>query len=326
MLRTNITRSISEVPTSWIFEFYCKLNIKLVGQTHKIKSLFNASDNDPSFVIFYSTEEGRYRFKDFSAGKSGNGVDLVMYLHKLPNLQIAVGRILVDYNSIDDKSKIAENITIVPKYKVTGSVARKWNTLDVKFWKQFYIGSDILKEYNVVPLESYTMTREDDDGVSHEFTVNHDHIYGYFRKDGRLYKIYQPKSKKKFLKVMNYIQGAEQLTYKRKILIIASSLKDVMDVRILFSNADSAAGDSENTLIPRNIMNSYLHKYEHVLVLLDNDDAGKLAMKQYEDIYGVKSVLFELDKDVSDACKNHGIDKSRETLAPLLRAAIKSKQ
>ena len=42
----NIIVDYTEVPSTWVFEHYCKLNKKLTGQGEKIKSLFNKKDKE----------------------------------------------------------------------------------------------------------------------------------------------------------------------------------------------------------------------------------------------------------------------------------------
>jgi len=201
---------------------------------------------------------------------------------------------------------------------------RHWNTLDQKYWMGFYIGSRLLSRYNVVPLEYYIMTKTDENDVVSSITIKGNYIYGYFREDGTLYKIYQPKVKEsKFIKVRDYIQGTEQLVFDKPYLIIASSLKDLMAYQKLkISNSEAIAPDSENTMIPENIMSSISSKYQKVCVLFDNDEAGIKAAEKYKSRYGFEYVILEMEKDLSDAIKVHGIDKVRDNLLPLLKQAL----
>ena len=83
------------------------------------------------------------------------------------------------------------------------------------------------------------------------WSFNKPYCYGYFRKDGSLYKIYNPKDKRsKFIKVISYVQGHDQLLFKAKWLIILASLKDLMAFKKLkFPNIECVAPDSENTML-----------------------------------------------------------------------------
>ena len=77
----HIVTSIAEVPSSWVFETYCNLSEKLLGQDVKITSLFNSRDTVPSMVIF--CREDRYFFKDFSTDKGGDSTTFVSFFFKI---------------------------------------------------------------------------------------------------------------------------------------------------------------------------------------------------------------------------------------------------
>ena len=120
----------------------------------------------------------------------------------------------------------------------------------------FSIGSKMLEHYNVAPLDFYVMTKEDNLGIQSSMRISANYIYGYFKEDGTLYKIYQPKVKDgKFIKARDYIQGSEQLRGDKKFLIITSSLKDLMAFnKLKIADAESIAPDSENSMIPTTFM------------------------------------------------------------------------
>ena len=77
-----IISDLNQVPREWVFEYYLNLNQRLSGQSLKIKSVFSSKDKVPSMCI-YTDHNGRYRFKDFSSGYGGDGLNLVMYLFQL---------------------------------------------------------------------------------------------------------------------------------------------------------------------------------------------------------------------------------------------------
>ena len=124
-----------------------------------------------------------------------------------------------------------------------------------------------------------------------------------------LYKIYQPYlTENKFIKVRDYIQGTDQLTYKTKYLAICSSLKDVMAfTKLGYQEVEAIAPDSENTLISEHVINSYKLKYNKIFTLFDNDDAGIKAMRTYQSKYSIKPVLLPLSKDLSDSVRDYGL-------------------
>ena len=159
------------------------------------------------------------------------------------------------------------------------------------------------------------------DGTLNTIKFSQKYTYGYFRKDGSLYKIYMPKNTdKKFIKVENYIQGSDQISLSTPKLVITSSLKDLMCfVRLGFHGVDVIAPDSENSMLTQIQMNRLQVRYNKIYVLFDNDEPGKKSMRRYEDLYGTTSVLLEMSKDLSDSVKDFGLIKVKEALEPLLK-------
>ena len=321
----NLIYDLADVPREWVFEHYLNLTEKLTGQDIKMKSVFNTREKTPSMCI-YIDRNNIYRFKDFSSGNGGDGLTLVQNLFNLSSRGAASYKIIEDYNQyvLTNGCNTIRSYKQHSKFKVTDYEMRHWNTLDQKYWMGFHIGSRLLSRYNVVPLEYYIMTKTDENDVVSSITIKGNYIYGYFREDGSLYKIYQPKVKEsKFIKVRDYIQGTEQLVFDKPYLIITSSLKDLMAYQKLkINNSEAIAPDSENTMIPENIMNNISPKYQKVCVLFDNDEAGIKAAEKYKSKYGFNYVILDLEKDLSDAIKVHGIDKVRDNLLPLLKNAV----
>jgi len=321
----NLICDLTDVPREWVFEHYLNLTEKLTGQDIKMKSIFNTREKTPSMYI-YLDRNGIYKYKDFSSGNGGDAISLVQTLFNLPTRGSASYKIVEDYNQyvLNNGYNPIKSYKQHSKFKVTDYEMRHWNTLDQKYWMGFHIGSRLLSRYNVVPLEYYIMQKTDENDSVSSMTIKGNYIYGYFREDGTLYKIYQPKVKEsKFIKVRDYIQGTEQLVFDKPYLIITSSLKDLMAYhKLKISNSEAIAPDSENTMIPENIMSSISSKYQGVCVLFDNDEAGIRAAEKYKLRYGFDYVVLELEKDLSDAIKVHGIDKVRESLLPLLKNSL----
>ena len=98
MLRTkSLILGVNDVPREWVFENYLQLDEKLTGQDVRIRSPFS-TDNNPSLYIFYSEPCKHYKFKDFSTGKSGDGVTLVMSLMRISSRSEAAQIVVSDYN------------------------------------------------------------------------------------------------------------------------------------------------------------------------------------------------------------------------------------
>jgi len=327
MIKTkSLIANITEVPREWVFEYYLELDEKLCGQDVKIKSVFNIQDKNPSLCVYYSKSHEAYRFKDFSANKSGDNISLVQIKFNLTSRGEAAHKIVSDYNKFLLTNTVdygLRKFKVRNKYKVVDFTTRSWTNLDEKYWTTYYIGSKLLTHYNVAPLENYKMVKEEE-GETKELVIKGSYLYGYFRKDGTLYKIYQPMVKdNKFIKVKDYIQGLDQLTMKVPYLIITSSLKDVLGfMKLGYKNAESIAPDSENTIIPEHVIMALRLKYKDICVLFDNDEPGKEAMKRYEEKYDIKGVILELSKDLTDSMRDHSITKVREVLTPLLKKTL----
>jgi DNA primase len=167
------------------------------------------------------------------------------------------------------------------------------------------------------------MIKEDNNSFD-KITIRNKQMYGYFDKNGLIYKIYQPSQKNyKFIKVRPYTQGLDQLVYKKPNLIICSSLKDAMCLRQFNFNVEVIAPDSENTMIKPYVINNLKNKFKKIITLFDNDQAGHTAINKYLLHYNIHGTYLELEKDLSDAVKKHGINKIKKTIAPLLSKTIK---
>lgn len=318
---SKLITSISDVPREWVFEHYLNLKEKLTGQDVKMLSAFNSKDKVPSMFVYFDTSTGKYKFKDFSSGHQGNHVDLIMCLYNL-DAPAAIGRIMVDYeNFIKDNGKREEvALKIQDRYKVVDFEIRHWTNLDEAYWSQYKIGSKLLEYYNVAPLEFFRMEKEDE-GEIISYKFNRKYVYGYFRKDGSLYKIYMPKiTDKKFIKVQNYIQGSDQVDFKSKNLLITSSLKDLMCfVKLGYKHIQVIAPDSENSMLTQHTVNMLKSKFNKICVLFDNDTAGIASMQKYQDRFGFEPILLDMEKDLSDSVAVHGLIKVKERLDDLLK-------
>ncbi len=321
----NLISTIEEVPTEWIFEHYLTLTESLSGQNIQIRSVFNPREKTPSMFILFDSVENVYYFKDHSSGKAGSAINLVMSLFDLLYWKAKL-KIIQDYNEyiLDNDYAPIKEFKAHNKYQVTDYEIRHWTNLDQNYWTMYKINSRLLEKYNVSPLSYYIMSKEEEDRKK-VIKIDGRNIYGYFKEDGTLYKIYQPKvRKKKFIKVRNYIQGSEQLKYDKEFLIICSSLKDLLAFnKLKINNAECIAPDSENTLIPEIALQKITSNYKDVCVVFDNDEAGIRSMKKYHEKFNFKYVLLDLEKDISDAVKKCGINETRSTLFKLLKTKLR---
>jgi hypothetical protein len=308
-----------KVPSYWVFEYYCNLPERLTGQDLKLKSVFNPTEKTPSFCIYVKNDQ--YFFKDFSSGKGGNALQFIKDYFNI-STNHAAAKMVNDYNEsmmTGKKDDDIRNFQKQSKYQVTGYVKRGWTKDDADFWVKYHIDSETLERFNVVALDSYTMTKDNDTLI-----ISGKNIYGYLRLDGTIYKVYQPKvADHKFLKVKNYIQGTDQLKFNQPNLVICSSLKDAMCLTKFGYNTEVVAPDSENALIPPGAIAMYKLKYKTICTLFDNDIAGIKAMEKYKQEYNIPGVILPMSKDLSDSVRDFGIPETRKVLHPLLKEALK---
>lgn len=314
---------VNEIPSSWIFENYLGLSQSLSGQSIRINSLFNVNDKTPSMYIYYNEESSSYKFKCFSTGKSGGPVDIMMYIWQATFMETSQ-RIIKDYADYLKTGKICETkIVEHSKWKVDKWQTRGWTKNDAQFWSEYNIGSQLLEQHNVVPIDRYVMQKVAyDKNVEQEFTIVSKHVYGFFTKSGILYKIYQPKNRdRKFIKICDYIQGYDQLQ-KKPILVIASSLKDCMAIKSMNLNVDVIAPDSENTMLHEDVIFEFKDLYQGIVTVFDSDEAGIKAMKTYEQKYKIPFCYLPLEKDIADIVKEHGVKKAILEFVPKLHNAL----
>lgn len=318
----NLLINIKDIPSYWVFQYYLNIPEKLIGQNIKITSIFNPGERTPSFAIYVDTKTRQYKFKDFSTGISGNKTDLIQKIFNL-NYTQAVNKIIQEYNEYVKNGNV-ELITLQAsaKWKFESASIKEWDSVDADYWLSFRIGSKILNEYNVKPIEYFTMIKEQD-GKIEVAKFRKPMTYGYFTKDGDLIKLYQPKDPKhKFYNINSYLQGYDQLKYKQPYLVICSSLKDAMCLKGFGYNIEVIAPNSENTLIKPYLIDNLKKKYKKVITLFDNDEAGSKAIKAYAKAYNIQGCALTICKDISDAVQKYGFETVHKEIKPVLKQTL----
>ena len=326
MLSTKTVVELTDIPDTWIFQHYLSIGEPMDGREIKIKSAFKP-EKTPSMFI-YIGDNMRYKFKDFSSGFQGDSIELVERLFTLKSRSAAANKIVKDYQDYLKYNKKVEKpkVKAYEKYKLHEHEIRHWSSFDATYWKQFEISSSTLEKFNVQPLAYYKLSRVEEDGSINIIEFKGNHLYGYFDKNGEVYKIYQPKNlDKKFLLVKDYLQGKDQLTFKTKYLLITSSLKDLMSFHEMgINNIESVSPNSENVMISEKSITYLKSKYKKIIVLLDNDEAGERSMTQYKHRYGLSGIKLLLEKDISDSVKVHGREKTKIEIFKELKKVLKN--
>jgi len=324
-MKLSKTINCSEIPHSWIFKNYLNINEIFDGTSFKIKSVWNSSEKVPSMIIYF--DKDRYRFKDYSSGYSGDGIDLIQYL-KHVNFKSAIEIIERDFNEYMNTGNVDFLNHEINRFEyVIDSVKyREWNENDQAYWTQFNIGSELLKKYNVTPLENYTMNYLKNGIVIKQFTFTNTHLYGYHSTKKGLYKIYIPLNKdKKFIKVKSYISGAEQLKFNKENLIMLSSLKDLMAFESLgFKTFEYISPESEGVMLSKEVDDMLSKRYKKKIILFDNDGPGNKYADKYSELFLYRKLTLDMEKDLSDSIKAHGKDSVKERLIISLTNLMKN--
>lgn len=320
----NFIHNVYQVPSTWIFETYLGLAEPLSGQRVRMNSIFNPADKNPSMFLYYDRDNNVYKYKCFSTGKGGSAIELMMQIWSCTFKQAAM-KITDDYTAFLKSGKRCDTRIIEHStWVVNDYTLRKWSKADATFWTQYNINSKILEDHNVKPIDRYTMTKKTSDGTpEQEFIVSSKNLYGYFTKEGVLYKIYQPyNNDRKFIKICDYIQGIDQLQ-GHKHLIIISSLKDLMACKSLpHLQIDLIAPDSENTILDKNLIEDLKDKYEAIVTMMDSDQPGINSMQKYKELYNLPFVYLPQEKDLSDIIKTQGPNNALQYLAPVLHRSL----
>lgn len=292
-------------------------------------------DNIPSFSIFYGDKNGKYMYKDFATGESGDAIVFVKRYYEerglFLNFNQTLLKIVDDLNlplkSLNNKDQLKQ-IRTSPKPKkskeqVTIKVKfRSFLNKDKEFWEQFGITKNTLLFYNVYPITHIFLN----DNI-----IKADNIsYAYIEyKDGvPTYKIYQPYSKKmKFINNNDYSvwEGWEQMDSNEDHLIITSSRKDIMSVRDT-AKLNSTSLQAESVIPKNHVVQDLKNNYTDIFVLYDNDKGkkenyGQILANKLVGKYGFYNLVIPdkyASKDYSDLVKNHGKYKASQILYELI--------
>jgi hypothetical protein len=322
---TNIITDVREIPSTWTFEYYLKLGEKLVGQEIFMVGPFNPTETIPSFSLF-SSREGIYSFKCFSSGKGGSHIEFIKEVFNLKTKHEAILKLMADYQAYLDGGGVFEQgeFQVFEKFRVSSYELRKWNMDDAKFWNhRFHIQSKTLDWLNVSAFSSFEMSKQEN-GETKKVTKSGPNIYGYFNKQGELYRIYQPYNKEcKFIKVMSWVMGEDQLQYKAENLLINKSLKDIGGfTELKIPNWEVIAGECENCIFSKEYIDLKKTQYKNIAVMMDDDKAGKESMQQYQDQFGLPSVQLGMKKDLTDSIEAFGLEAVRERMIERLKWVV----
>lgn len=317
-----------------IYEYYLNTNIKgdLVKCCfHKdsTPSLgFYKSSNNLNFKCFgCGAQGGVFQFvsklhNDCSFGKSLNIIQKTFKLSKNDNYQgVRVsGKDISSTEGVDTGT--GEEFEAIAKTRIIPTF-RNWQKIDLDYWSQYGITLELLDRYNVRPCNRVHIIKKSGEHLLFAEHHKNNPIYCYKVQD--TYKIYRPLNPTKSGKwVQNSgswnIQGIEELPDTGELLIITSSLKDVMVLNVMGYNAVAPHG--EGLAIPEKIMDYLWASFDNIIVFYDNDPIGLEYGENLANTIGAGNIYIPLEynntKDISDFVKEYSLEQGIELMKQLV--------
>lgn len=315
---------LERISEKTIYEHY--LN-KSIGNK-LIKCCFH-KDSTPS-LGFYKTKSNNLYFNCFGCGRRGNVFEFVQILHNCDfgkSLNIIQNTFKLSKNDNYDFNNNSTNIStkvetidtenrfrIIPTF-------RNWKIYDFHYWNRYHISLELLDKFNIKPCSRvYNITKQGEYIYFAEDSKNNP-IYCYSIDDR--YKIYRPLSLKEgkwATDTTNYnIQGLAQLPNKGELLIITSSMKDILVLKILGYTAIALGGESNS--IPESILNDLYNRFDNIIIFFDNDEPGlKYSEKLSKQINTgfIHIPVTYSEKDISDYVEKYGILEGKTLMNKLL--------
>jgi len=279
-------------------------------------------DKHPSWSL-YRNGKGIVKYKDFATGDTGNIID---FLQRTENLRYyetlqKIWNDIILRKSVSLRKKT--DLLVIPdeKKNVIEIKRKNYTEKDILFWNKYGITKDTLKLYKVFPISTFWMNEIQ----GNFFYTEKEPMYAYSIYDK--YKIYRPYSRKSDKWRNNCssfdIQGIEQLPDDGDLLIITKSLKDVMVLYELGYNA--IAPQSENSSIPKVIMDHLKLRFKNLLVIFDYDEGGIQGSKKLSEKYTIPHTFIPkhyldlyLIKDISDFIKEFQKEQTLTMIKELL--------
>jgi hypothetical protein len=313
---------LNKIDSYNIFKKYCP-EFEEIGKA--FKSPLRKTDKNPSsFIIMW---DGDLLFKDFGEG-SYRCISFVMRKYNLSFIA-AMQKINADFDLglksdvliIPDRVFIRE--AIPEEYleeKSTSIIAvkrRNWEPHDSEYWfGRYMISRETLEAFSVTPLSHFEINSK------LFFAYRHSYCYDYYWEDGIFRrKIYQPFSKGKWYSNGGAIvQGEGALPRSGDLLIITSSLKDVMTLYEL--GYTSIAPTSESTFVPESYFQKQESRFKRIVLFMDSDEAGIAANIKFSGKWGLEYISIPASfpaKDISDFVWRYGQEEANRLLTNLIR-------
>ena len=258
---------LSKISEYDIFKYYCpnfiELNKKFCSDLRK--------DQKPGVSIVYW--KGKLLYKDF--GYPDHTFDCFNYVKFKYSCNFVEALTIIDNDfklgltsvnsntlftmgyrgAITNKRPVNQKVTIIKKK------TRPWSKSDKLFWERYLITKKTLLKFDVSPISHYWINEN-------RFSCK-ETTYAY--KIGKKYKIYSPNEEYKWSSntTNKHVQGYNQLPDTGDLLILTSSLKDVM---CLYEMGIPAIALQSEMIMPDEKLITHLKaRFERIAIFYDND-------------------------------------------------------
>lgn len=275
-----------------------------------------ASDNDPSFIIYY--RDGKCFHKGFNSSHKGNCWQFVMDMFHI-SYDEAVQKVCKDFNLIEGESylQVIKNLPIISK--------KEKKDIEIKFlpFKNFTINHiNYLKDFNltlddiqifpdtlIYPVKKFWINK------NLFFLKKNEVVFAYYIPEINKVKIYLPQRKKgnKFYSSIpfDYIHGLKNIINCEKA-IITKSIKDAWVLKKAV-NIPQCVVQAENTTVITNDKINYINEnVKETYVSWDSDEPGVKSCKELTTKTGWKYInppkKYLPQKDWADVSKHFGIN------------------
>ena len=291
-----------------IFRHYLGFDFRLGRMYHSPLR----EDQNPSFNIYYAPN-GEMRFKDFN-GEQGTCFDLVMIINGL-RFNECLKAINSDMNLGLENSYNTEEVKRVKYTNFREKILEEKTECLIQFKPQHFTDKDLeyWKEFNI-DYKKLVLTY---------YSSNPIYCYSLPNNKVKVYRPFADKGKYKWLSnaTNNEIQGLYQLEYDSDTIVITKSMKDVMCLRSF--GIDSIAPQAETNYLSKELADSVTSKYNKVVILYDNDEAGINGASELQKILPNSKISFipvsSKCKDVSEYISMYGKDKTKELLTKIIK-------
>jgi hypothetical protein len=298
---------LSKVSQEEIFEKYLLIKPEInIPFTNPLRE-----DNNPDCYFYWNNSNpSMLKFKDFSTGSNWDCFNVVQHKYNL-NFRDCLYLIAEDFNlknkkinrELLEKQRLIQ-LSLFNKKTEIQIKHRYWTKQDMKYWNQYFINLDILKLYNVYPVEYSWLNGN----INYKYSPD-DPCYAYHlgNNDFKLYFPFRKKGLTRFLQSSSKrLQGYLQLDIEGEFIVYTKSMKDVMTLRLFGINSISTM--SETIILSDKAYNHLNKRFDKHFTLFDNDKAGKIMSIKMRNKYNTTPLLFKNneEKDFSDNLKRYG--------------------